>query len=586
MGKENGIGVENLRGSGMIAGETSQAYNEICTISMVSCRAVGIGAYLVRLGQRVIQVENSHIILTGASALNKVLGREVYTSNTQLGGVQIMHNNGISHDVVTDDFEGVFLILKWLSFMPDKLVDNGPLRLAIVDNYLDPVDRDIEYVPPTKTAYDPRHMLEGKAHNGGWLSGFFDHESFHEIMKGWAKTVVCGRARLGGIPLGVIAVETRTVEMQTPADPANLDTDARSLQQAGQVWFPDSAYKTSQAIKDFNREQLPLIIFANWRGFSGGMKDMYEQVIKFGAYIVDALREYKQPVVIYIPPYGELRGGAWVVVDPTINDRYMEMYADKESRGNVLEPEGTVEIKYRTRDLVKTMHRVDHVCSELKDKIRSVRAESEHEPVGDMKQRISELEKSLEFREKQLIPIYHQISVTFADLHDTPGRMKQKNVINEIIEWKNSRRFFYWRLRRLLAQDGLIKLIMSNSEQSFDSALALLKEWLGQVGDVDWSQNEQLANWFESQLDEEKNLRENSFAWQQIRQLKHDRVLNHIKGLIEEYPDIAMESIEHLVQTVSEKRIKSIVNLLTEKLAEKSQMTDEQSGPNSTSIRN
>ena len=44
------------------------------------------------------------------------------------------------------------------------------------------------------------------------------------------------------------------------------------IQQAGQVWFPDSAFKTAQAIMDFNREELPLIIFANWRGFSGGMK--------------------------------------------------------------------------------------------------------------------------------------------------------------------------------------------------------------------------------------------------------------------------------------------------------------------------
>lgn len=35
-GKEDGIGVENLRGSGMIAGETSQAYDEIVTISLVS----------------------------------------------------------------------------------------------------------------------------------------------------------------------------------------------------------------------------------------------------------------------------------------------------------------------------------------------------------------------------------------------------------------------------------------------------------------------------------------------------------------------------------------------------------------------
>ena len=48
----------------------------------------------MRLGQRVIQLEDSHIILTGAGALNKVLGREVYTSNAQLGGTQIMYNNG------------------------------------------------------------------------------------------------------------------------------------------------------------------------------------------------------------------------------------------------------------------------------------------------------------------------------------------------------------------------------------------------------------------------------------------------------------------------------------------------------------
>lgn len=48
----------------------------------------------------------------------QVLGREVYTSNNQLGGVQIMHNNGVSHVTVPDDFEGVYTILEWLSYMP------------------------------------------------------------------------------------------------------------------------------------------------------------------------------------------------------------------------------------------------------------------------------------------------------------------------------------------------------------------------------------------------------------------------------------------------------------------------------------
>lgn len=54
-------------------------------------------------------------------------------------------------------------------------------------------------------------------------------------MQPWAQTVVCGRARLGGIPMGVIAVETRTVEVKLPADPANLDSEAKTISQAGQV---------------------------------------------------------------------------------------------------------------------------------------------------------------------------------------------------------------------------------------------------------------------------------------------------------------------------------------------------------------
>ena len=228
--------------------------------------------------------------------------------------------------------------------------------------------------------------------------------------------------------MGVIAVETRTVSLEQPADPANFDSDARTIQQAGQVWFPDSAFKTAQAINDFKRENLPLMIFANWRGFSGGMKDMFDQIIKFGAYIVDALREYDQPVFIYIPPHGELRGGAWVVVDPTINLRYMEMYADHMSRGGVLEPEGTVEIKYRTKDLLRTIHRLDHVCRELVTNIALCTT------ANSVKE---DFERQLAEREKHLLPIYQQAAVMFCDLHDTPGRMLEKGVIK--VSWKKEK---------------------------------------------------------------------------------------------------------------------------------------------------
>ena len=44
----------------------------------------------------------------------------------------------------------------------------------------------------------------------------------------------------------------------------------------------------------------------------------------------------------------------------------VEMYADPAALGGVLEPEGIVEIKYRTPDLLATMHRLDPVLQQLK----------------------------------------------------------------------------------------------------------------------------------------------------------------------------------------------------------------------------
>ena len=55
--------------------------------------------------------------------------------------------------------------------------------------------------------------------------GFFDKDSYIETLGNWAKTVVTGRARLGGIPCGVVAVETRSMECVHPADPANPDSE-------------------------------------------------------------------------------------------------------------------------------------------------------------------------------------------------------------------------------------------------------------------------------------------------------------------------------------------------------------------------
>jgi acetyl-CoA carboxylase/biotin carboxylase 1 len=83
---------------------------------------------------------------------SQVLGRDVYQSNEQIGGTQIMYANGISHQVrdtlltrthdssstqvVTDELKGVQGLLQWLAFVPPR----RGLRPPTLDTF-DPVDR-------------------------------------------------------------------------------------------------------------------------------------------------------------------------------------------------------------------------------------------------------------------------------------------------------------------------------------------------------------------------------------------------------------------------------------------------------------
>ncbi len=496
IGSEPDLGVENLKGSGLIAGETSIAYNDIFTMTIVLGRTVGIGAYLVRLGQRTIQKTTAApIILTGYQALNKLMGVDVYSSNEQLGGPGIMYSNGVSHLSEPDHLQAVKAAINWLAYVPST---RGGLLPFMDIRGLDVIERPVDFSPAPGTPYDPRMLLAGgEDDKGNWLNGFFDKDSFKETLAGWAKTVVVGRARLGGIPMGVVITENRTTENIKPADPADVKASEAIIQEAGCVWFPNSAYKTAQAINDFRTEDLPLIVFANWRGFSGGQRDMFDEVLKYGSLIVDAFVAYEQPVFVFIPPFAEIRGGAWVVLDASINASVMEMYAAAGSaRGGVLEANGAASVKYRTKDLIVTMHRLD-------DNLVSLDMRLAQDGLSDSEK--SAIKEQILARERALLPVYEQISVQFCELHDTPGRMQAVGVIRKQVEWRTSRAFFYWRLRRKLAEFDLRKKIIDAAEvgRAVKSptpleATDMIKAWFMEtpgMNEMKWEDDKAMLTW-------------------------------------------------------------------------------------------
>jgi acetyl-CoA carboxylase/biotin carboxylase 1 len=196
---------------------------------------------------------------------------------------------------------------------------------------------------------------------------------------------------------------------------------------------------------------------------------------------------------VYIPPFAELRGGAWVVVDHTINADVMEFYAAENARGGVLEPAGAASIKFRDNDIIKTAHRVDEGLIALDIKLATAK---------QMGLDVAQLEKEVKTREKQLFNVYQQVAVHFADLHDTPGRMQSKGVIRRQVNWKHSRAFFFWRLRRRLTEFDLANELAKNSmgPRSADSrtrVIADLQEWfLSRGGTAEqWEDDKKMLRW-------------------------------------------------------------------------------------------
>lgn len=97
---------------------------------------------------------------------------------------------------------------------------------------------------------------------------------------------------------------------------------------------------------------------------------------------------------------------------------------------------------------------------------------------GD-KVKAAQIDEKIKARISVLMHVYHTVAVHFADLHDTPERMLEKECISEIVPWRESRRWLYWRLRRLLLEDAYIKKILRAQDNlSVGQAKQMLRRWL------------------------------------------------------------------------------------------------------------
>jgi acetyl-CoA carboxylase/biotin carboxylase 1 len=224
----------------------------------------------------------------------------------------------------------------------------------------------------------------------------------------------------------------------------------------------------------------------------------------------------------------------------------MEMYADEESRGGILEPEGIVNIKFRRDRQLETMARLDSTYGNLKRSLANKNLTSNEQ---------SDIKVKMVQREALLLPVYSQVSLQFADLHDRAGRMQAKGTIRQPLRWQEARRFFYWRLRRRLNEEYLLKKMTSSSSRGPTSRarnLETLEAWCG-VPSFD-ADDRAVATWYEENRKE---------VHSKLEQLKQESVAGDVAALLRGNKEGGLKGVAQVLSMLPVAEKESVLKFLS-----------------------
>jgi acetyl-CoA carboxylase carboxyltransferase component len=274
-------GVTALAGYAEIFERNIMASGVIPQISAIFGPCAGGAVYSPALTDFIVMSKNtSYMFVTGPKVVKTVTGEVV--TDEQLGGASVHGSkSGVTHFVADDEEEGILLIRKMLSYMPQNNLEDAPLV-----HCTDPIDRleDSlnEIIPdnPNKP-YDVKDVIHA----------IVDQNEFLEVHRNYAQNIVVGFARFNGTSVGIVANQPNYLA-------GVLDINA-SRKAARFVRFCDA----------FN---IPIVTLVDVPGFLPGTAQEYGGIITHGAKLLFAFGEATVPKVTVI--LRKSYGGAYCVM--------------------------------------------------------------------------------------------------------------------------------------------------------------------------------------------------------------------------------------------------------------------------------
>ena len=259
-------GVRSLAGYAEIFQRNIMASGVIPQISAIFGPCAGGAVYSPALTDFIIMSDKtSYMFVTGPKVTKTVTGESI--SIEDLGGARVhASKSGVAHFVADDEEEGLLLIRKLLSYLPQNNLED-----PFISENRDPVDRmddQLNEIIP-ENPNQPYNVKDV-------IYSIVDNNEFLEIQAEFARNIVIGFANFDGMPVGIVANQPEFLA-------GVLDIDA-SRKAARFVRFCDA----------FN---IPVVTLVDVPGFLPGSAQEYGGIIIHGAKLMFAYGEATIPKV-------------------------------------------------------------------------------------------------------------------------------------------------------------------------------------------------------------------------------------------------------------------------------------------------
>ncbi len=262
-------GILSLNGYAKIFRNNTISSGVIPQFSVILGPCAGGAVYSPAITDFIFMVEGtSHMYITGPDVIKAVTGEII--SHEDLGGASAhCAKSGVAHFRFSTEAECFTFIRQLMNYLPSNNKEQPPI-MDMGDSPERKSEKIMSIIPDeAKKPYDVRDII----------SEVFDTNSFLEVHKDWAQSVVVGFAKLNGRTVGIFANQPKY--MAASLDINSSDKGARFIR------FCDS----------FN---IPVISLVDVPGYLPGIAQEHGGIIRHGAKILYAIAEATVPKMALI----------------------------------------------------------------------------------------------------------------------------------------------------------------------------------------------------------------------------------------------------------------------------------------------